>query len=107
MLMASGLISLVLFTLLFRMLPHERLPTRVIFVSAIATVIMIEGIKYAFTFYLAKLSNVGALYGTYAFLVGIALWIYFVAVVFTIGAEIGWLYQERRKALRLTTSEED
>lgn len=100
-------ISLVLFTLLFRMLPHERLPRKVIFVSAIATVAMIEGLKQAFTYYLTKISSVGALYGTYAFLVGIALWIYFVAVIFTFGAEIGWLYQERRKALREVTSEEE
>ena len=100
-------ISLLLFTLLFRMLPHERLPRKVIFVSAMVTVVMIEALKYAFTFYMAKLSNVGALYGTYAFLVGIALWIYFVSVVFTIGAEIGWLYQERRKALRIVTGEEE
>ncbi|HET6512351.1 MAG TPA: YihY/virulence factor BrkB family protein [Candidatus Kapabacteria bacterium] len=100
-------ISLLLFYLLFRMLPHERLPRKVIFVSSIITVVMIEALKYAFTFYLAKLSNVGALYGTYAFLVGIALWIYFVSVVFTIGAEIGWLYQERRKALRIVTGEEE
>lgn len=100
-------ISILLFVILFRMLPHERLSRRVIFISAIVTVIMIEGLKYAFTFYLTKVSSVGALYGTYAFLVGIALWVYFVAVVFTIGAEIGWLYQERRKALRLTTGEED
>lgn len=100
-------LSLLLFLLLFRMLPHERLSRPVIFVSSIATVIMIEGMKYLFTFYLSKISRIGALYGTYAFLVGIALWMYFVAVVFTIGAEIGWLYQERRRALRLTTVEED
>jgi membrane protein len=100
-------ISILLFYLLFRMLPHERLPRRVIFVSALVTVVMIELIKYGFTFYMTKISSVGALYGTYAFLVGIALWIYFVAVVFTIGCEVGWLYQERRKALRIVTGEEE
>lgn len=100
-------LSTMLFVLLFRMLPHERLPRKVIIVSSLVTVFLIELIKYVFTFYLAKLSTIGALYGAYAFLVGIALWIYFVAVVFTIGAEVGWLYQERRKALRLVTGEEE
>jgi membrane protein len=90
-------LSALLYIILFRMLPHERLSRNAVFVSAATAVILTELMKYAFSFYMQKLSSVGALYGSFAFIVGISLWIYYVSVVFTIAAEVGWLYRERHE----------
>lgn len=90
-------LSIVLYVILFRTLPHQRLSRKVIIVSASTTVILIELMKYAFSYYMRHLSSVGTLYGTYAFLVGVSLWIYYVSAAFLIGAEVGWLYRERHE----------
>lgn len=88
-------ITILLFLYLFHSLPHRRVPWRVSILSTLVTVGLIEVMKYVFIFYLDKISNLGAVYGAYAFFVAIALWAYYVGLVFTIGAEVGKLYRDR------------
>jgi membrane protein len=88
-------ISVLLFLFLFHTLPHRRIPWRVSILSTLVTAGLIEVMKYIFIFYLDKISNIGAVYGAYAFLVAIAFWAYYVALVFTFGAEVGKLYKDR------------
>src|SRR5205085_11811090 len=73
-------ITLILFLFLFHSLPHVRLQWRVSVLSTLVTVGLMEIMKYIFIFYLNKISSIGAVYGTYAFLVAIALWAYYVAL---------------------------
>ncbi len=96
--LVSLALSIVLYGTLFRMLPHERLPNKVVFVAAATTVVLTEAMRFVFTYYLTHLSSIGALYGTSAFLIGISLWVYYASLAFLIGAEIGWLYKERHEA---------
>ena len=88
-------LSFLLFLYLFHTLPHRRIPWRVSILSTLVTAGLIEVMKYVFIFYLDKISNIGALYGAYAFLIAIAFWAYYVALVFTFGAEVGKLYKDR------------
>ncbi len=88
-------LSVVLYGILFRFLPHSKPNNKVVLVSTLTTVILLELMKQIFSFYMSRISSIGALYGAYAFLVGIALWVYYMAAVFTIGAEVGWLYHDR------------
>ena len=93
----SLLTSVALYYILFRMLPHERLSNNVIWVSVSTTVILTEAMRFLFSYYMSHVSSIGALYGTYAFLVGISLWIYYASVAFLVGAEVGWLYKEKHE----------
>ncbi|MDP4221017.1 MAG: YihY/virulence factor BrkB family protein [Bacteroidota bacterium] len=90
-------ITILLFLYLYHSLPHRRIPWRVSILSTLVTVGLIEVMKYVFVFYLDKISNLGAVYGAYAFLVAIAFWAYYVGLVFTIGAEVGKLYRDKPK----------
>jgi YihY family inner membrane protein len=90
-------ISIALYVLLFRMLPHERLSRKVIFISAATTVFLTEAMRLLFVYYMKNLSSIGTLYGTYAFIVGISIWVYYASTAFLIGAEVGWLYKERHE----------
>ncbi len=90
-------LSVLLYGILFRMLPHQRLSRKVIFVAAGTSVILTEAMRFAFGYYMTHISSIGTLYGTYAFLVGISLWVYYAALAFLIGAEVGWLYKERHE----------
>jgi membrane protein len=89
-------IATIIFLYLFHFLPHRRMSWRVSVISTVVTVGLMEIMKYIFALYLDKISNLGALYGAYAFLVAIAFWSYYVALVFTIGAEVGKLYRDRK-----------
>ncbi len=95
--LVSLAISIALYGTLFRMLPHERLSRKVILVSAATTVILTEAMRFAFTYYMTHVSAIGTLYGTYAYLIGISLWVYYASLAFLIGAEVGWLYKERHE----------
>jgi membrane protein len=88
-------LSFLLFLYLFHSLPHKRIPWRVSILATLVTAGLIEIMKYIFIFYLDKISNLGAVYGAYSFFVAIALWSYYVALVFTFGAEVGKLYMDR------------
>lgn len=89
--------SIALYLILFRMLPHDRLSNKVIFISAATTVVLTEAMRFPFVYYMTHISSIGTLYGTYAFLVGVSLWIYYASVAFLIGAEAGWLYKEKHE----------
>jgi membrane protein len=90
-------ITVILYLVLFRMLPNERLSRPVLLVSAMTTVILTEAMRLLFVYYMTHISSIGTLYGTYAFLIGISLWIYYASLAFLIGAEVGWLYKERHE----------
>ncbi len=85
------------FLILFKIIPNEKLPWRVAFVSTLVTVGLLEVSRVLFAWYLSSISSIGALYGAYAFLVAIALWAFYGSLVFLIGAEVGKLYNERIK----------
>jgi uncharacterized BrkB/YihY/UPF0761 family membrane protein len=81
------------------MLPNEKLSRNVIVVSASTSVILTEAMRFLFVYYMAHISSIRSLYGTYAFLAGISLWLYYASVAFLIGAEVGWLYKERHEVV--------
>ncbi|HYM20468.1 MAG TPA: YihY/virulence factor BrkB family protein [Candidatus Kapabacteria bacterium] len=97
----TTVVSIVLMTFVFyylyKSLPHQRIPWRAAGISTIVTVILIELMKFVFTFYLERISSLGAVYGAYAFVAVVALWAYYVALVFTIGAVVGKLFYARIK----------
>ena len=89
-------VGLALYMYLYHFLPHRTIPWRASMIATLVTMTLIEIMKYVFVFYLDKISRISALYGAYAFLVAIAFWSYYVAIVFTIGAEIAKLYMLRK-----------
>jgi len=95
--LVSLVVSIVLYLLLFYLLPHERLSRKVLVISAATTVILTETMRLLFTYYMKHLSSIGTLYGAYAFLIGISLWVYYASFALLIGAEVGKLYKERNE----------
>jgi membrane protein len=91
-------LMVVLFFYLYKTLPHQRIPWRVAALSTAITVTLIELMRYVFILYLERISSLGAVYGTYAFIAVVALWAYYVALVFTVGALAGKLFYARLEA---------
>lgn len=94
----SFTIVLVAFLILYWLIPHGRLPKKSIFLSALWAAVMWEIAKQLFGLYMSHAATLERVYGAYIFLIAVIFWIYYSAIVFIIGAEIGQLYRERAAA---------
>lgn len=92
---ASFALTLVMFFIVYRYIPDISLSSKVAWRSAFTTAILWETAARLFAWYLAEFHSFGKLYGTYAFLLVLLVWIYYSSVVFLIGAMVGQLYRER------------
>ncbi|HEY6172721.1 MAG TPA: YihY/virulence factor BrkB family protein [Candidatus Kapabacteria bacterium] len=88
-----------IFFILFKTLPAQRISWKVALLSTLITVGLLEVMRFLFVLYLQTISGIGAVYGAYAFLVAVALWAYYGGLVFLIGAEVGKLYRDRKDML--------
>lgn len=88
--------SFVLFYLIFRFVPNERLPRFIRVVSTIICVLGIEGARFIFAWYIVSISDYGRFYGTYAVLISMSIWIYYSALIILLAAEVSKYIHERR-----------
>ncbi|MEW5925429.1 MAG: YihY/virulence factor BrkB family protein [Candidatus Zixiibacteriota bacterium] len=91
----SFTIVLVAFLILYWLIPHGRLPKKSIFLSAFWAAVMWEVAKQLFGMYMSHAATLQRVYGAYIFLIAVIFWIYYSAIVFIVGAEIGQLHRER------------
>lgn len=89
------LIMLLLFFSLYYLIPYEKLPKRVALVSAFWTTLLWELARSIFGNYIQYFFSSNALYGAFALIVVILLWVFYSSCIFIVGAEIGQLYRER------------
>ncbi len=98
-LLAFGFIF-VMFMLMFRYLPARRIPWRISVVAAAFTAVSWELLKGGFTWYVTYVANYGSMYGRLATVVVLVFWIYYSAVVFILGGEVGQVYDLGRTRRR-------
>lgn len=96
----SYISALILFYVINRYIPDEKIPTKVALVSALTTTSLWWIAGKGFGWYLSTFHPYSRLYGTYAFLLVFLVWIYYSSVVFVVGVIIGHLYRERRHVSR-------
>lgn len=91
----SFTVIFVLYSTMYRFIPIRKLNRKSILVGAFWSTVMWEAAKQVFGYYIYHFGSIGRIYGTYAFLVVVAFWIYYSSVVFIIGAEIAKLHYDR------------
>jgi membrane protein len=84
-----------MFSIIYYLIPYERLGIGVVIVSAFWATLLWEIAKQAFGYYVTNVATIGRIYGAYVMIVVVAFWIYYSSIVFVLGAEIGQLYRER------------
>jgi uncharacterized BrkB/YihY/UPF0761 family membrane protein len=52
-----------------------------------------------FAVYLSDFSAIGTIYGPYAFILVLLVWIYYSAIIFIVGGMVGQIYWERLTSL--------
>ncbi len=82
---------------LFRVFPNEKVHWKSALTGAILCTSLIEIAKTLFTLYLGSaFVNYGAVYGSLAWMVALALWVYLVGILFFLGAEVAAGMERRR-----------
>lgn len=102
-LLAFGFIF-VMYLLIYRYLPYRRIRWRTALVAATFTALAWELLKGLFAWYVAHVANYTTTYGALATLLILVFWIYYSAVVFILGGEVGQVYdllRTRRKQREL------
>lgn len=92
---ASFLILILFFMLVYRVLPDTKLDLKSVFVGSLVTVILINIGKYVMGLYFAY-SNPVSVYGAIGSTIGLFLLIYYFSIMITIGAEFTKVYSESR-----------
>lgn len=85
-----------LFLLLYKYVPARRIPWRMALTAAAFTAICWELLKQGFAFYLTRLANYTSIYGGIATLVVVVVWLYYLSIVFVLGAEVAQVHELRR-----------
>ena len=89
-----------MFFSLYKFLPVRRVRTKAAWVAALFTSVMFEVAKFAFATYVSSF-NPGSLYaGTVAAVVVVVFWVYYAALIFILGGEVGQVYELRRTRKR-------
>ena len=93
----SFMIILVAFIIIYWLIPHGKLPKKAILLSALWAAVLWEVAKQLFGLYIAHAVTLQRVYGAYILLIAVVFWIYYSAIAFIVGAEIGQLYRERKR----------
>jgi len=91
-------VSFCLFYVLYAYVPHWKFNRKVVIFSSVVGSILFEILKFLFAFYIIKIADYGRIYGTYATVVISIFYIYYLSVIFVVGAEMGQIYYEKHKS---------
>ncbi|MEP6732192.1 MAG: YihY/virulence factor BrkB family protein [bacterium] len=98
--LVAAVILATMFFSLYKYLPVRRVRTKTAWVAATFTTVMFELAKFLFTFY-ARTFKPGSLYtGSVAAIVVVVFWVYYAALLFILGGEVGQVYELRRTRKR-------
>ena len=86
----------ILFLLLYKYVPARRIPWRMALAAAAFTAVCWEILKLGFALYLTRVASYQSIYGGIATLVVVAVWFYYMSIVFVLGAEVAQVYEMRR-----------
>ena len=85
-----------MFFALYKYLPVRKVRTRTALLAGVFTGLAFEGAKYAFRVIIAGLNPQSIYSSTIYALVIIVVWVYYAALIFLIGGEVGQVYELRR-----------
>ena len=89
------LISLMMFYVIFKLVPHRKFPKKSSFFSAFYASVFFEISKYFFNLYVLNFANYTQVYGAFAVIVINLLWIYIISIIFVATAGLGKIYFDR------------
>jgi membrane protein len=86
----------VMFFLIYRYLPPRRIGWSTAVVAATFTTMLVELLKFGFSWYVVGVADFGTTWGNIATFVILFFWIYYTSVVFILGGEVAQVVSMRR-----------
>lgn len=99
-------VTTLLFYVVYRYVPDTFPPRSAALVSTITMTVLWVLSGELFSLYLTRFSAIGSIYGPYAFMLVLLLWVYYSCLIFVIGAIAGELFWERLRGLEAEEEEE-
>ena len=93
-------IAVLLFAMIFKILPSVDLTWRDVWIGALVTAVLFTAGKFAIGYYIGK-SGLASAYGAAASIVTILLWIYYASLILLFGAEFTKAYAESRGSRKM------
>ncbi len=91
------ILTAVMFYVVYVYIPDVKPPKRAGIISTITTTVLWVISGKLFAVYLGRFSAIGTIYGPYAFILVLLIWIYYSSIIFIIGGIVGQTYWERYK----------
>ncbi len=91
------LLTAVMFYIVYRYIPDTKPPKLAGIISTITTTVLWVVSGKLFGMYLSDFSAIGKIYGPYAFILVLLIWIYYSSIIFIVGGIVGQAYWERFK----------
>lgn len=85
-----------MFFSLYKFLPLKKIRWQTALIASLFTSFMLEGAKFVFGTYVRSLNPASAYSGTIAAAVIIVIWVYYAAMIFILGGEVGQVHELRR-----------
>jgi len=86
-----------MFYIIYRYIPDSKPPKAAGVISTLTTSVVWIVSARLFALYLSEFSAIGTLYGAYAFILVLLIWIYYSSIIFILGGIVGQIYWERLK----------
>ena len=94
---APPLVTLTLFFMAYKFLPHTRVPARAALAGALVAMILVEIAFGGLAWYLDSVADYSRIYNTAGAVFALLAWLYALAMVFLFGAEISAVYHTQIK----------
>ena len=85
-----------MFFALYKFLPIRRVRAQTAWVAAVFTSVCFEAARTVFAFYTSTFNPASLYTGTLAAIVVVVVWVYYAALIFILGGEVGQVYELRR-----------
>ncbi|HQO01820.1 MAG TPA: YihY/virulence factor BrkB family protein [Spirochaetota bacterium] len=88
--------TLMIFTM-YRFVPPKKLDNISMFKGALFASLSYEIIKLFFSYYITEINDYTSIFGSLSVVVILMIWIWYTCFLFVIGAEISWVFYEKKK----------
>jgi len=91
------LLTTCMFYIIYRYIPDSKPPKAAGIISTITTTVLWVVSGKLFAVYLSSFSAISKIYGPYAFILVLLVWVYYSSIIFVVGGIVGQIYWERLK----------
>lgn len=93
----SLILTFIMFFIVYRFIPDAKIENKIANISALTSTVLWIIASKLFSWYISTFQSFDKLYGTYAFILVLLIWIYYTSLVFVVGGVVGEVIREKKK----------